>query len=261
MPSATDELHRAGTPGAGGVAYTPPPRAASLAYMPARLNGGAVAPALPPPPSLSPTITLALIGGQLMLREATAGLLAAQDGLDVLGTFESASHFLAVRWASPPSVLLLDCDGIDPESRLLAVRRLCATREPSRLVLLCRETCAEVVRCAIEHRLSGVLLKSCSAEDLGAALAYTASGRTVLPAGWQQAASSPCPHERPGLSPRHRQILALIARGRRNEEIADELALSPNTVKFHVRALYARIGVRNRVEAANQYAQMASDSA
>jgi len=258
MPSATDELYRAGTPGAGGVAYTPPPGAAGLAYVPAGLNGGAFAPPLPLPPG--PTIKLALIGGQLMLREATAGLLGAQEGLDVLGTFDSASHFLATRWARPPAVLLLDCDGLDPESRLLAVRQLCSTREPCRLVLLCREACAEVVRCAIEHRLSGVLLKSCSAEDLGAALAYTASGRTVLPAGWQQAASGPCPHERPGLTPRHRQILALIARGQRNEEIASELALSPNTVKFHVRALYARIGVRNRVEAANQYAQMTTDS-
>jgi DNA-binding NarL/FixJ family response regulator len=259
MPSATDELHIAGTPAANGVAYTPLPRAADLARVPDWLNGGAVAPALPLRPG--PTIALALIGGQRMLREATAGLLAAQDGLDVLGTFDSASHFLAARWGeSPPAVLLFDCDDVDPEGRLQAVQRLCATRERFRLVLLCRETCAEVMHCAIEHRLSGVLLKSCSAEDLGAALAYTASGRTVLPAGWQQAASSPCPHEGPGLSPRHRQILALIARGRRNGEIANELALSPNTVKFHVRALYARIGVRNRVEAANQYAQMTSDS-
>ena len=64
-----------------------------------------------------------------------------------------------------------------------------------------------------------------------------------------------------GLSPRHRQILALIAQGRCTEEIALDLELSPNTIKFHIRALYSRLGVCNRVEAANQHAQMTSGGA
>jgi DNA-binding NarL/FixJ family response regulator len=49
-----------------------------------------------------------------------------------------------------------------------------------------------------------------------------------------------------------------MAQGRGTDEIATELELSPNTVKFHIRALYSRLGVRNRVEAANRYAQMPS---
>jgi len=122
-------------------------------------------------------------------------------------------------------------------------------------VLLCRSTSEEVVRCAIEHRAAGVLLKSYSTADVLAALAYTATGRTVLPAGWQR--SLPSHPGTAALSRRHRQILALIAAGRRNEEIALDLDLSANTIKFHIRALYSRLGVRNRVEAANQYAQIA----
>ena len=81
-----------------------------------------------------------------------------------------------------------------------------------------------------------------------------------MPAGWQRV-MWPQQGGQGGLSPRHRQILALIAQGRRNEEIARDLNLSPNTIKFHVRALYARMGVRNRVEAANQHAQMTSGGA
>jgi len=58
-----------------------------------------------------------------------------------------------------------------------------------------------------------------------------------MPAGWQRAvAQSGLKALEP--SPRQRQILTLIAQGRRNREIAVELGLSPNTVKFHIRELY-----------------------
>jgi two-component system response regulator DesR len=204
-----------------------------------------------------PAITIALIGGQRLLRDATASLLTAQDGLQVLGTFATAAEFLAADSRRPPAVLLLDCDGGELGECGTAMRELSPTRGRSRVVLLCRTAREEVVHCAIEHRASGVLLKSYSTEDILAALAYTATGRTVLPAGWQQQLPA-----QPGcearLSPRHRQILALIAAGRRNDEIALELKLSPNTIKFHIRALYSRLGVRNRVEAANLHAQIAS---
>lgn len=204
-----------------------------------------------------PAITIALIGGQRLLRDATASLLTAQDGLQVLGAFATAAEFLTAEWKRAPAVLLLDCDGGELGECGAAMEELSARSAGARVVLLCRTACEEVVRCAIDHRASGVLLKSYSTEDILAALAYTATGRTVLPAGWQQL----LPAQRAGeasLSPRHRQILALIAAGRRNEEIALDLDLSPNTIKFHIRALYARLGVRNRVEAANLHAQIAS---
>jgi two-component system response regulator DesR len=204
-----------------------------------------------------PAITIALIGGQRLLREATASLLTAQDGMQVLGAFATAAEFLAADFKRSPAVLLLDCDGGELGECGVAIRELSPTCSRSRVVLLCRTAREEVVRCAIEHRASGVLLKSYSTEDILAALAYTTTGRTVLPSGWQQLLPAQ-PEDEAKLSPRHRQILALIATGRRNDEIALHLALSPNTIKFHIRALYSRLGVRNRVEAANLYAQITS---
>jgi two-component system response regulator DesR len=204
-----------------------------------------------------PAITIALIGGQRLLRDATASLLTAQDGLHVLGAFATVAEFLAANFKHSPAVLLLDCDGGELGECGIAMQALSPMCSRSRVVLLCRTAREEVVRCAIEHRASGLLLKSYSTEDIRAALAYTTTGRTVLPAGWQQL----LPAQREGearLSPRHRQILALIAAGMRNEEIALDLALSPNTIKFHIRALYSRLGVRNRVEAANLHAQITS---
>jgi DNA-binding NarL/FixJ family response regulator len=257
MPSETNESRRDADKGLGALVYAPPV-AAGVARGPAEWRDWS--PSRSPLVRPSPAITLALIGGQRLLREATANLLTAQDGLNVLGTFESAAQFLAADGASPPAVLLLDCDGGDPGDCQRAVGALSSPHVKSRIVMLCGEICEEVVRCAIAHRVSGVLLKSYSTEDIRAAIRYTATGRTVMPAGWQRVVT-PHPGARGWLSPRHRQILALIAQGRRNDEIARDLNLSPNTIKFHIRALYARMGVRNRVEAANQHAQMTSGGA
>ncbi len=266
MPRGTSELYQAGAKeGARSLAAVVPPRplvARPLVARPLVAAGRTSAPSKPrgrrladPFAFLSPTVTLVLIGGQCLLREATASLLTAQDGLAVLGTFKSAAHFLAAGMEHPPAVLLLDCDEDDPGGFASAVGVLSSARVGSKIVLLCQELHEEVVRCAIEHCVGGVILKSYSTKDIRAAISYMATGRTVMPGGWQRAVLAHA-HERLGLSPRHRQILALIAQGRHNEEIASELGVSPNTVKFHIRVLYSRLGVRNRVEASNRYKRM-----
>jgi DNA-binding NarL/FixJ family response regulator len=205
----------------------------------------------------SPTITLGLIGGHCLLRNAIAGHLAAQDGMDVFGAFESVAEFLASEVEKQPGVLLLDCDGGAPGGCQSAVGTLSAHTK-SAIVMCCGEMCEEIIRCAIEHRVSGVILKSFSTDDVMAAMQYMSTGRTVMPAGWQRVVATPL-EQKISLSPRHRQILALIAQGMRNEEIAGELELSPNTIKFHIQALYLRLEVRNRVQAANKYAQITGD--
>lgn len=221
--------------------------------QPATVSGAPLRPVDPP-------ITLALIGGPRLVRDTTASLLGAQEGLRVAGSFESAAHFLAVGVEQEPELLLLDCDGGKAGECQRTVRTLSSAEAEYRIVLLCHELREDEVCCAIEHRVGGVLLKSYTTAEVRSAIAYVASGRTVMPAGWQRAIVPP-PRERLALSPRHREILALIARGRGNEEIASELELSPNTIKFHIRALYSRLGVRNRVEAAKKHAQLTSGDA
>ncbi len=177
--------------------------------------------------------------------------------MDVLGAFESVADFLAIDAEKQPGVLLLDCDGGAPGGCQSTVGTLSAHTK-SAIVMFCGEMCEEIIRCAVEHRVGGVILKSFSTNDVVAAMQYMSTGRTVMPAGWQRVVAAPL-EQKISLSPRHRQILALIAQGMRNEEIAGELDLSPNTIKFHIQALYLRLEVRNRVQAANQYAQIAGD--
>jgi DNA-binding NarL/FixJ family response regulator len=192
------------------------------------------------------------------VRGATAKLLHAQDGLEVVGSFDSVRQFLADDLREPPAVLLLDCDGdggVAEASCRTAVSIVSRAHPTIKLALLCHELSTEIARCATEYRVGGVLLKNYTAEDVRRAIGYMASGRTIMPAGWQRAAAS-IQRDPQLLSPRLRQIHALLAQGLSNEQIAAELTLSPNTVKFHVRALYARLGVHNRVEASLLYAQL-----
>src|ERR1039458_2684656 len=258
MPRGITELHRDDAIGLAAVVPAQPLVAANTRSAPSERSGRRLSDS--PFAFSSPAVTLVLIGGQCLLREATASLLAAQDGLHVLGTFESAADFLAADKEHPPAVLLLDCDEDGPGGFASTVGVLSSAQAESKIVLLAREVREEVIRCAIEHCVGGVILKSYSTNDIRAAISYMATGRTVMPGGWQRAVLAHA-HERLGLSPRHRQILALIAEGRRNEEIATELGVSPNTVKFHIRVLYSRLGVRNRVEAAHRYTRMISGCA
>jgi DNA-binding NarL/FixJ family response regulator len=213
-----------------------------------------------PHPSLTSTnaeptdeVTVALIGGQRLPRDATATLLARQQGLRMIGTFASATQYASA--GSPAEVVLLDCEETEPEHWEQAIAVLRGIASQCRSILLCGESREDAIRFAMAHGLNGVILKSYTATEIGEAIRFIATGRTVMPAGWQRLSASAL--EGPaGLSPRQREILALLAQGRGNEQIADALELSPNTVKSHIRELYSRLGVRNRVEAAKQYALM-----
>jgi DNA-binding NarL/FixJ family response regulator len=88
---------------------------------------------------------------------------------------------------------------------------------------------------------AGFVSKDWNAADVARAVRMVGKGMTVF-----------APRTEPGpanLSPREREVLALIARGATNKEIADDLYLSPHTVKDHTSALYRKLEVRNRAEA------------
>ena len=81
--------------------------------------------------------------------------------------------------------------------------------------------------------------------------AQVVAGHAVFPAGWlrqvkHSAEASPLGQ----LSPRQREVLQLLALGMDNDQIAARLYISRNTITFHVRTIYGRLGVHNRVEAA-----------
>jgi DNA-binding NarL/FixJ family response regulator len=167
----------------------------------------------------------ALLGAQPWVERC----LAAHDGAEALA--------LAERYR--PHVAVIDLF-MGSESGAEVCERLRAACPATRVLFIsgAGRISAAAARAA---GASGFISKDEAAEDVGRAIRVVASGGTVF-----QPEASGLPG---GLSAREREILALIATGATNAEIAGRLFLSPHTVKEHVSALYRKLGVRNRAEA------------
>jgi DNA-binding NarL/FixJ family response regulator len=156
-----------------------------------------------------------------------------------------------------PDVLLMDIrmpgtDGI------AAAERLVEEDVPTRILLLTTFDQNDYLFRALRAGTSGFLLKSAPAEELVRAIRTVAAGDALLaPAVTRRViedfARRPRHRDPPRalaeLTPREREILALVARGLNNAEIAEELVVSDATVKTHVGRLLMKLGLRDRVQA------------
>lgn len=104
---------------------------------------------------------------------------------------------------------------------------------------------------ASDHALAGVLPAGAGERQVAAAVAAVAEGLTVR-VPQQREAPGFAPREPPGralLTPREVEVLALVGQGQSNKAIARRLAISAHTVKYHLEAIFAKLGVRSRAEA------------
>jgi DNA-binding NarL/FixJ family response regulator len=198
------------------------------------------------PPQCGPpdATALVLIGGPPLMRSAIAALIEERPGLRVASSLDSLvalEESCRVR-APACDVALLDVDDHHGECKR-AVDRLLSLNLRCKIVLLCAEPRPEVLICATGRGVDGVVLKESSVLELCEAMADILTGRAVMPPAWRAA------RRLLSLTPRQFEVLRLIARGYSNEEIAAELGLRRNTVKFHISEIFRRLGVRNRIEA------------
>ncbi len=118
---------------------------------------------------------------------------------------------------------------------------------------------ADVAR-AVELGARGFLPKTLPAEILAAALKLVLSGGTYVPADYAQpspASATVVPGPSGGaLTPREIDVLRRLVTGKSNKEIGRDLGLQEITVKLHVRNIFRKLGVRNRVEATNAAARL-----
>jgi two-component system, NarL family, response regulator DesR len=187
---------------------------------------------------------LVLVGGPQLVRGVIAGLINDQTGMLVEQSFESVAELEAEYAATRLScdLILLDVDdapGACPElvDRMLAIGLRC------KLVLLAAEATDEIVYCASTRTVDGVVLKDSSLAELRDAITHIRTGHAVMPARWHAVPDSA------ELTPRHLEVLRLVAAGYTTAEIALRLGLRPNTVKFHISEIFRRLGARNRIEA------------
>ncbi|MGI5380406.1 response regulator [Streptomyces sp. CA-251387] len=182
-----------------------------------------------------------------------AGLLALLDsapGIEVVGEAGSGEEALALAAQLAPDVVLMDLqlgEGIDGVE---TTRRL--TSSPGAgvhvLVLTTYDTDADITR-AIEAGATGYLLKAERPDELFAAIHAAAQGRTALSAPVAGRVMANLRQPRPTLTDRERDILAQLALGIGNRDIARALYISEATVKTHLRRIYDKLGVDTRAGA------------
>jgi two-component system response regulator DesR len=192
---------------------------------------------------------LALALAEVLVLDALERLLAS-TGADVVARCVCAADLERCLRAHAPDVALVDTDMGNGSVRELAAAARRGIGE-GKLVFLAPGIQPALASESLELAVDGVVLKCAPAVDVVGALERIAAGDAVFPAGWLSAARRDCAAAETVLSPRQLEVLELLAQGLPNDIIADRLFISRNTVKFHVAAIYQRLGVRNRVQAAH----------
>jgi DNA-binding NarL/FixJ family response regulator len=194
---------------------------------------------------------IAIVGVVGALATEALTWIITKNGNHVVGVYSTACELDTVLRTDPQELQAAIIDADVQTVGLEAVAEIRCRYPELKILLLCEVATPAVVRCAIEEHAEGVVLKSETVEDMVLALRHVLAGRAVMPAGWQAASveSEPGPIRAAALSVREREVLDLVTAGMSNEEVAKHLVISSNTVKFHLRMIYSRLGVHNRVEA------------
>lgn len=204
-------------------------------------------------------IRVLLADDQRVVREGLGTLLGLVGGIELVGVAADGEEAVSLAGSLDPDVVLMDlrmprCDGIE------ATRRLVAAGDRPRVLVLTTYADDASVLGALRAGAKGYLTKDAGAEEIRAAIAAVARGEAALdPAVQAQVitaatatatdAAAGDPELPDGLTPREAEVLALIAAGLTNGEIAERLVVSPATVKSHVNHLFAKIGARDRAQA------------
>ena len=190
-----------------------------------------------------------------VVREGLQMILAESDGeIVVVGEASDGDEAVRLATAMKPDVVLMDLsmprvDGLE------ATRRLTEAGVPSRVLILTSFAEGEGVRDAVRAGVTGYLMKDVLKAELLTAIRLAADGVPTLHPRAQQhlmrgIAEPETPSPFGALTPRERDVLALLAQGESNKRIAAALNLSIGTVKGYVSAIFEKLGVEDRTQAA-----------
>ena len=201
-------------------------------------------------------IRVVLADDQTLVRGAFALLVSSADDMEVVGQAGTGDEAVTLAMDLRPDVVLMDIrmpgtDGIQATRQIVADD---ASSGSKVIILTTFETDTNVLR-GLRAGACGFLPKDTRPDALLDAIRTVAAGESLLSPAATKAVITralsrpdvPAPERLAGLTAREREVLRLIAVGRSNREIADELVVSPLTAKTHVARILAKLGARDRV--------------
>lgn len=205
------------------------------------------------------SIRVLLADDQTLVRAGFRVLLERSDDIEVVAEVSDGEQALAQARAERPDVVLMDIrmpvmDGLEATRRISAEQDLAGVR----VIVLTTFELDEYVFQALRAGASGFLLKDIEPEDLRQAVRVVAAGEALLSPSVTrrlitefaaQPARTPTDPERLApLTGREREVMALVAAGLTNDEIAERLYVSPATAKTHVSRAMIKVGARDRAQ-------------
>ncbi|SRR5216683_1489679 len=201
--------------------------------------------------------TVLLVDDHSLVRDGVRGILESQPDLRVVGQAGDSPTAVAHAAAEQPDVVLLDI-AIPGGEAAATVRQILSCSPQSSIIVLSMHESPQLVQAMVAAGVRGYLLKTTGWEELVVAIRSVAadSDRVVLDVSRD---SLRLPQQEPGvsaLSAREREVLALMAEGLSNRQIAARLVLTEATVKRHIRNVFVKLGAVSRIDALNKAAAL-----
>ncbi|HVM30359.1 MAG TPA: response regulator transcription factor [Candidatus Limnocylindrales bacterium] len=210
------------------------------------------------------TLRVMLVDDHALVRSAVRQAISAPD-VELVGEAASAEEALALAPVLRPDIILLDID-LPGMGGLQLLQELAPRLPQTRIVMLTVSSSERDLLDAVARGASGYLTKDLSPEALLRTLRGTQRGELAMSRRFAARAlrhfaeaarrgrvTAGVEDDLMGLSPRENDVLAMLADGLTDREIAGALTISPRTVETHVSNILHKLGVRNRAEAAQRY--------
>ena len=203
-------------------------------------------------------IRVLLVDDQALIRTGIRALLDAEDDIVVVGEAVNGREAVALALEHRPDIVLMDVqmpemDGVEATRQIVTDERLAGVH----VVMLTNYEMDEYVFNALRAGAAGFLVKDTEPDDLLQALRVTVRGDALLSPGvtrrlideYVARPADVLPHaDVEVLTNREREVVALVAHGLSNDEIAERMVVSPTTAKTHVSRAMTKLGARDRAQ-------------